>query len=90
MLSNPEDDDELEHFVDAPDPDAPPAKAVVAATEASGSGFGEQVEKKGKVWSTAYDGKKREPQYANAQGSCLWELVRFLFLLSRLLRQRRH
>jgi len=23
-----------------------------------------------------YDGKKREPQYANADASCLWELVR--------------
>lgn len=22
-----------------------------------------------------YDGKKREPQYANAQNSCLWEVV---------------
>lgn len=26
----------------------------------------------------AYDGKKREPQFANAQNSCLWELVRQL------------
>lgn len=25
--------------------------------------------------SAAYDGKKREPLFANAQNSCLWELV---------------
>lgn len=25
--------------------------------------------------NVAYDGKKREPQFANAQNSCLWELV---------------
>jgi ribosome biogenesis protein MAK21 len=24
-----------------------------------------------------YDGKKREPQFANAENSCLWELVSF-------------
>lgn len=28
-----------------------------------------------KKWPTSYDGKKREPEYANAQNSCLWELV---------------
>lgn len=27
-------------------------------------------------FSTAYDGKKREPRFANALNSCLWELVR--------------
>lgn len=26
--------------------------------------------------SNAYDGRKRDPQHANARGSCLWELVR--------------
>lgn len=29
-----------------------------------------------------YDGKKREPQFANAQNSCLWELVRSLSSLA--------
>lgn len=28
--------------------------------------------------STDYDGKKRDPQYAHADSSCLWELVPFL------------
>lgn len=28
--------------------------------------------------SVAYDGKKREPQFANAQNSCLWEVVPLL------------
>ena len=31
-------------------------------------------------WPTAYDGKKREPEFANAQNSCLWELASFFFL----------
>lgn len=35
-----------------------------------------------KEWPTAYDGKKREPEYANAQNSCLWELVSFCRILS--------
>jgi len=35
-----------------------------------------------KEWPTAYDGKKREPEYANAQNSCLWELVSFLSTVS--------
>lgn len=30
-------------------------------------------------WPTAYDGKKREPEFANAQNSCLWELASFFF-----------
>jgi ribosome biogenesis protein MAK21 len=33
-------------------------------------------------FSTAYDGKKREPRFANALNSCLWELVRFFRLFS--------
>lgn len=28
-----------------------------------------------KVHPVAYDGRKREPQFANAQNSCLWEIV---------------
>ncbi|GAA6064635.1 hypothetical protein JCM10212_003360 [Sporobolomyces blumeae] len=31
-----------------------------------------------KEWPTAYDGKKREPEFANANNSCLWELVPLL------------
>lgn len=30
-----------------------------------------------------YDGKKREPAFAHAENSCLWELVRRLFDPSR-------
>lgn len=26
-----------------------------------------------------YDGRKRDPEYSNAQRSCLWEMVSFLF-----------
>lgn len=67
MITDPEDDDEEEHFVDAPDPDAPTEEVEKAAP----------VPKK---WGTAYDGLKRQPEYANAQGSCLWEIVSALLL----------
>ena len=74
MLSQPEEDDELEHFVDAPDPDeeAPGEKKEVEAPVVPVSTE--------KVWDTTYDGRKRDPQYAHAEGSCLWEIVSFLFL----------
>jgi ribosome biogenesis protein MAK21 len=62
MLIEPEDDGE-EHFVDADK-----VKKVVEEEESKGesSKF------------TTYDGRKREPLYAHADTSCLWELVPFL------------
>lgn len=69
LVAEPEDDDEEEHFVDAPDSEDEGAKKESVAPV--------------KKWDTAYDGKKREPQYAHAENSCLWELVRpFLFPVS--------
>ncbi|CDZ98031.1 CAATT-binding transcription factor/60S ribosomal subunit biogenesis protein [Phaffia rhodozyma] len=73
MLTHPEDDDEEEHFVDAPNPDDEEEKekkevGVEETQKAAAS----------KKWGTAYDGLKRQPEYANAQGSCLWEIVPFL------------
>lgn len=66
-MAEPEDDDDEEHFVDAPDSDAEDAAPKTEAAPA-------------KKWDTTYDGKKREPQYAHAENSCLWELVRSLRL----------
>lgn len=63
MLIEPEDDGE-EHFVDAPEEGQ--EKAVVPDDE---------VKKPVKVFDTTYDGKKREPLYAHADTSCLWEIV---------------
>ena len=65
MLTDPEDDDGDEHFVDAPtepvDDAASDADEDAAAPKADAGG---------------YDARKREPLYAKAQSSCLWELVR--------------
>lgn len=61
MLIEPEDDDQ-EHFVDAPED---PEKSAPLAESSRSSKPG-----------TEYDGRKREPQFANADSSCLWELVR--------------
>ncbi|KAI5476912.1 CCAAT-box-binding transcription factor [Pseudohyphozyma bogoriensis] len=38
----------------------------------------ESTEESGRSDDLAYDGKKREPRFANAQNSCLWELVPLL------------
>ena len=53
------EDDEEEHFVDAD------RKVTSAEAESTAKASSSKV----------YDGKKREPQYANADTSCLWELV---------------
>lgn len=53
------EDDGDEHFVDAPESVSLPSKGE------SSTG----------TRSKEYDGRKREPQYANADSSCLWELV---------------
>jgi ribosome biogenesis protein MAK21 len=63
MLIEPEDNEE-EHFVDVPEDGSAVEPATVKAGNSKAAA------------SNAYDGKKREPQYANAESSCLWELVR--------------
>lgn len=65
MLIEPEDNDE-EHFVDAPEEGAPTASKVDVKAESS------------KAAQSAYDGKKREPLYSHADSSCLWDLVSLL------------
>jgi ribosome biogenesis protein MAK21 len=64
MVIEPEDDGE-EHFVDADKGKKAETAEVKDAKPAASS-------------SSAYDGKKREPQYAHADTSCLWELMPFL------------
>ena len=59
MLIEPEDDGD-EHFVDAAETIQPASQKAESSTAAR---------------SKEYDGRKREPQYANADSSCLWELV---------------
>lgn len=80
MLSEPEEDDEEEHFVDAPDPDEEPKKVEkkAAAAVAAAAAAAVNLPPAEKKWDTNYDGKKRDPQYAHAEGSCLWEIVPFL------------
>lgn len=59
MLIEPEDDGD-EHFVDANEDGTPAA----SSSKTPAGDFGR-----------TYDGKKREPLYAHADSSCLWELV---------------
>ncbi|KAL1633130.1 RNA-binding ribosome biosynthesis protein mak21 [Diplodia intermedia] len=70
MLETPEldDDDEEEHFVDAPEEgsnEAPttPAFATKPSTTSSTGG------------GPHYDGRKRDPDHAHADLSCLWDLT---------------
>ncbi|KAG2184086.1 hypothetical protein INT44_009101 [Umbelopsis vinacea] len=65
LITQAEEDDEEEHFEDAPDSDDEAAsKKPTKATAASSHG-------------TKYDGRKRDPRFANADKTCLWELIRF-------------
>ncbi|KAF2085117.1 CBF-domain-containing protein [Saccharata proteae CBS 121410] len=70
MLSTPElgDDDEEEHFVDAPE-------------EGEGDKVGEEKETRTATQEvdpkSRYDGRKRDPEHSNADMSCLWELTQF-------------
>jgi ribosome biogenesis protein MAK21 len=63
MLSDPEDAAADEHFADAPASDDEREEA------------GDDVEARA-PGSGRYDPRKREPQYAGAEKTCLWELVR--------------
>ncbi|KAK4686047.1 ribosome biogenesis protein MAK21, partial [Tremellales sp. Uapishka_1] len=67
MLIEPEDDEE-EHFVDAPEENAVPLAQIAESSKKPQGARSEKI----------YDGQKREPQYANAEASCLWELTPFL------------
>lgn len=63
MLSEPEylDVDEEEHFADAPE---------------DGDERGEEAKSKNETLPiSAYDARKRDPLFANADRSCLWELL---------------
>ncbi|KAL1618915.1 RNA-binding ribosome biosynthesis protein mak21 [Diplodia seriata] len=70
MLETPEldDDDEEEHFVDAPEEggsnEAPTTTPAAFATKPSTSSTGPH-----------YDGRKRDPDHAHADLSCLWDLT---------------
>ena len=66
FVDQPEDDesDEEEEFRDVPEDGASQLPArVIAIKEGQRSKL------------VAYDGKKREPEYSNAERSCLWEIV---------------
>lgn len=67
MLIEPEDEGD-EHFIDAPEEGQAAAGSSKTALKPD---------------QRAYDGKKREPQYAHADSSCLWELVSLSYLSRR-------
>lgn len=72
MFSEPEDhEDDVEVFKDAPDSDAENEDGDAAEGDVSQAALP-------KASSRHYDGRKRDPQYANAQNSCIWEIVPLL------------
>ncbi|KAI9104557.1 CBF/Mak21 family-domain-containing protein [Phlyctochytrium arcticum] len=77
MVSTPEEslEDGEEKFVDAVEEDDEEIKepSTVATAEVVEAAKPEPVALK----SAQYDGRKREPLYANADASCLWELSAF-------------
>ncbi|KAJ3051445.1 hypothetical protein HK097_007531, partial [Rhizophlyctis rosea] len=78
MCTVAEDDDDEERFVDAPDEDE---EEIMEAKPAMEDGAEEEVvpQKENKVGhvEVKYDGRKRDPTFANADRSCLWELSQF-------------
>lgn len=76
MLNEPEDtDDDVEMFKDAPEADAAAASVAIEGSSDAEEAL-KPTKSNGQGTSTSkYDGKKRDPQYANAANSCLWELA---------------
>lgn len=77
MLTEPEEDGE-EHFVDAPDEDEDEDASMAAPTavlKPSAPGLANAAGSK----ATSYDARKRDPRWAGAELTCLWELVPLLF-----------
>lgn len=65
MIKDPEvnEEDEEEHFVDAPEDDRPvPTTQATVQTSTT----------------PHYDSRKRDPEHAHAEQSCLWDLLPFL------------
>lgn len=64
MVNEPEvaDEDEEEHFVDAPENGAEAPQPRPSAP----------------IQNTIYDARKRDPEHAHAERSCLWDLLPFL------------
>eukprot|EP00842_Homolaphlyctis_polyrhiza_P005964 jgi/Hompol1/6369/HPOL_004958-RA len=72
FITHPEEDDEEEHFVDAPDEDNIGANTTAKQLVAS-----EPKESTTAAHSVKYDGRKRDPLHTNADKACLWELCVF-------------
>ncbi|CAG8608379.1 40985_t:CDS:10, partial [Gigaspora margarita] len=64
FINHPEDHDD-EHFVDVPDDDSDLDKFKQSQSSS-------QI-----INSRKYDGRKRDPQYSNADKTCIWELTAF-------------
>ncbi|CAO1621179.1 unnamed protein product [Parajaminaea phylloscopi] len=71
MLNNPEDDDE-EIIVNPPDEEDAVLQAAAAGADAEKS-----TARKG-LATSSYDGLKRDPRFAKASGTCLWEIAPLL------------
>ena len=61
----PDDEDEEEHFADVPDEDEEPRRALEIARQDANK-------------TNLYNAKKRDPEHAQADRSCLWDLLPFL------------
>ena len=67
MLNDPEEDDDLEHFVDVDDE----AENEDGEQDKATNSFSLQARPN----AVNYDGRKRDPRFAGAQVTCLWDLL---------------
>ena len=63
MVSLPEESDEEEVFVDMPEDEETPGQKDVKSKAAMAKA------------TIKYDGRRRDPQFSNADKTCLWDLV---------------
>ncbi|KDN40347.1 CBF-domain-containing protein [Tilletiaria anomala UBC 951] len=71
MLDDPEEDDE-EHFVDVKDDDEEEQDDEAGQGKQEGSALAITANGISRV---AYDGRKRDPRFAGAQITCLWDIL---------------
>ncbi|EON96804.1 putative ribosome biogenesis protein mak21 protein [Phaeoacremonium minimum UCRPA7] len=66
---------DLKTLINEPEEDLDDGEEVYRDVPTDAAVEGETPAKEPQRPSTAYDGRKRDPQYSNAQNSCLWEVM---------------
>ncbi|CAG8664767.1 6675_t:CDS:2, partial [Acaulospora colombiana] len=77
FITQPEDNDPQEHFVDVSDEEDDERHHVAGSDEEKKSEKDKDKSPQENENLRKYDGRKRDPQYSDADQTCLWELTLF-------------